>query len=67
LEWSVVKGSTLVGSEPRLQVLDYDGSGKHSSSLRYGNNYGLKKFYRTDLRFIFSLFKSVSIVQNCIF
>ncbi len=49
LEWvPSIRGSTLIGSflarkyYTRLQV---NSSGKHSSLLRYGNDYSRKKFY----------------------
>ncbi len=46
-----LKGSTLVvGSLPYLQMLFQDGSElqcKHSSLLRYDNNYGCKMFFIT--------------------
>ncbi len=43
-----VWGSTLVWSSPALRYytrVEVIGSGKHSSLLRYGNNYCRKKFY----------------------
>jgi len=47
LKGSSVRGSTLVGSRlgsKYLTRVEVNGSGKHSSSLLYGNSYGYKSF-----------------------
>ncbi len=49
LEWSLVRRSILVGSRRGPHILDLDGSGKHSSLSRYGNNYLRQKCYITGL------------------